>query len=131
MLRPHPPVFFETQLDVDLHEHTRATSGQKLFLAGIDDLDGLFGFAREDRGNQSVVVIAGFSAETAADGALNDANIAFAHAECRGDAETGAEQGLRVHVDRVLAVQLMLGDAADGLYGAMPLGHALESVLDD
>src|SRR5438445_13900948 len=119
MLRPHPPVFFETQLDVDLHEHTRATSSQKLFLAGIDDLDGLFGFAREDRSNQGVVVIAGFSAETAADGALNDTNIAFAHAECRSDPETGAEQGLRVHVDRVFSVLFLPRYAADGLYGTM------------
>src|SRR4029077_2219605 len=73
----YAPIFFEAKLDSNLHENPRPAAGEEFLLAGIDDLDRFFRFAREHRCDEGVVVVAGLSTEAAAHGALNDSDIAL------------------------------------------------------
>ena len=95
------------------------------------NLTGLRGFLCQHRGNQSVVVVAGFAAEAAADSALDDPHVGLGHAQRRGDSIARVEQRLSVHVDRVFAAGGVFGDAADGFDRAVPLRHARKGVFDD
>ena len=75
ILGANAAVFFEAHLDVYLHEDARPAAGEKFFFAGVDQLDRLARFPCQHRGDQGIVVVAGFAAEAAADGALNDAHV--------------------------------------------------------
>ena len=59
---------------------------EKFFFARVDEFDRLTRLARENRGDDRIVVVAGLPAEAAADRALDDAHVGLAHAERRGDA---------------------------------------------
>src|SRR5262245_19428309 len=131
MLGANTAIPLETHLDVDLHEDTRPTAGEKLFFAAIDQFYRLAGFFCEDRGNQGVVVVAGFAAKSAAHSTLDDAYIRFRHTQRRGDSKARAKQRLCVHVDRVFAVGAVFRDTADGFDRTMPLSHARKGVFDD
>ena len=131
ILGANAAVFLETHLDVDLHEDARPAAGEKFFFAGVDQLDRLARFLRQNRGDQSVVVVAGFAAEAAADCALNDPHLRLGNAQRGGDAVARVEQRLSVHVDGVFAAGGVFGNTADGLDRAVPLGHARESIFDD
>src|SRR5690606_23228212 len=97
---------------------------EELLLAGVDQLHGPPGLAREQRADDRRVVVAGLAAEAAADLGLDHADLRFRDPERDGVAaarEIG-RLGVAPHRD---AIALPLRDAADRLQRRVPLTHRL------
>ena len=129
MFGANPSIFFKTHPDPDLHVDPGAASGQKFLLPGVYDLDWLTGLARQDGSNYGIVVVGGLPAEPAPHGALDDAHIGLSNSQGRRDPSPRHKDGLGVHVDGVLPTGIIIGHAANGFDGTVPLRHALESIL--
>ena len=130
-LRLDETVVRKAHLHGDLHRNAGSASRNELLLAGVDQLDGTPSRAREDRGDERVVVVAALASEPTPDVRLDDADVALSHVEGPGDPASGHERRLRVHPERQLPAWPIVGDAADRLDRCVPLWLTDEDVLDD
>ena len=119
----------EAELDPVAHGHARM-AGEKFFLAGVDQLHRLAGFARQHGADHRAVVVTGFATETAADFGLNHAHLRFGNAQRHRVAPAREIRRLRVAPQRVAPVG-KFRYAADGLQRGVPLALRLPRAFDD
>ena len=119
----------ETEAHPIPHGHARMAS-EKFFLACVNQLNRLAGFAGEHGADDGTIVVAGFTAEAAADFGLNHTHLRFGDAQRHRVASAREIRCLGVAPQRVAPIRKFC-HAADGFQRRVPLALRFPGALDN